>query len=66
VVESTALEMRRTGNRTVGSKPTLSATSHYAISIDWRRVLLVPAYCRLTDATAMARAALTRSRPEVR
>jgi hypothetical protein len=26
VVESTALEMRRTGNRTVGSNPTLSAT----------------------------------------
>jgi hypothetical protein len=25
VVESTALEMRRTGNRTVGSNPTLSA-----------------------------------------
>ena len=27
MVESTALEMRRTGNRTVGSNPTLSATS---------------------------------------
>jgi hypothetical protein len=27
VVESTALEMRRTGNRTVGSNPTLSATA---------------------------------------
>jgi hypothetical protein len=26
VVESTALEMRRAGNRTVGSNPTLSAT----------------------------------------
>ena len=26
MVESTALEMRRTGNRTVGSNPTLSAT----------------------------------------
>jgi hypothetical protein len=26
VVESTALEMRRTGNCTVGSNPTLSAT----------------------------------------
>ena len=25
MVESTALEMRRTGNRTVGSNPTLSA-----------------------------------------
>ena len=29
MVESTALEMRRTGNRTVGSNPTLSAT-HWA------------------------------------
>ena len=27
MVESTALEMRRTGNRTVGSNPTLSARS---------------------------------------
>ena len=26
MVESTALEMRRTGNRTVGSNPTLSAS----------------------------------------
>ena len=30
MVESTALEMRRTGNRTVGSNPTLSATFHPA------------------------------------
>jgi hypothetical protein len=30
VVESTALEMRRTGNRTVGSNPTLSATAYFA------------------------------------
>ena len=27
MVESTALEMRRTGNRTVGSNPTLSANT---------------------------------------
>ena len=30
MVESTALEMRRTGNRTVGSNPTLSATQSKA------------------------------------
>jgi hypothetical protein len=31
VVESTALEMRRTGNRTVGSNPTLSASSSVTV-----------------------------------
>ena len=30
MVESTALEMRRTGNRTVGSNPTLSAIEQVA------------------------------------
>ena len=30
MVESTALEMRRTGNRTVGSNPTLSANAPFA------------------------------------
>ena len=36
MVESTALEMRRAGNRTVGSNPTLSASSptHRAIISD--------------------------------
>ena len=29
MVESTALEMRRTGNRTVGSNPTLSAIAEH-------------------------------------
>ena len=32
MVESTALEMRRTGNCTVGSNPTLSATEHGSVS----------------------------------
>ena len=36
MVESTALEMRRTGNRTVGSNPTLSATSASAIGLSVR------------------------------
>ena len=39
MVESTALEMRRAGNGTVGSNPTLSATSHIehcAIHLDGR------------------------------
>jgi hypothetical protein len=34
VVESTALEMRRTGNRTVGSNPTLSARLNALTSLD--------------------------------
>jgi hypothetical protein len=34
VVESTALEMRRTGNRTVGSNPTLSANLKPLIALD--------------------------------
>ena len=37
MVESTALEMRRTGNRTVGSNPTLSAKAPFAI-------ILMPGY----------------------
>ena len=41
MVESTALEMRRTGNRTVGSNPTLSATyamtgHEYFVDAGWR------------------------------
>ena len=38
MVESTALEMRRTGNRTVGSNPTLSAILKALKSLD---VLLI-------------------------
>ena len=34
MVECTALEMRRTGNRTVGSNPTLSATFNMLIALD--------------------------------
>ena len=40
MVESTALEMRRTGNRTVGSNPTLSATMKFANAAHRRRVRL--------------------------
>ena len=41
MVESTALEMRRTGNRTVGSNPTLSASlrSRFAAGISVGRRL---------------------------
>ena len=35
MVESTALEMRRMGNRTVGSNPTLSAIVKPLISLDF-------------------------------
>jgi hypothetical protein len=35
VVESTALEMRRTGNRTVGSNPTLSASVFHSSTLGW-------------------------------
>jgi hypothetical protein len=37
VVESTALEMRRAGNRTVGSNPTLSANDPSITSLPARR-----------------------------
>ena len=36
MVESTALEMRRTGNRTVGSNPTLSAIPKTLVLLDLR------------------------------
>jgi hypothetical protein len=65
VVESTALEMRRAGNRTVGSNPTLSASLRQGFgpqaSRQWKRRLPTVALPKDWPAQGLGRRSQNRS-----